>query len=89
MGGLLIRGLGQARLHLRQIEEIIVLAPHDVGKSGQICDNGPIAILPIQADHRLTRLERLGLQIRADHLHRLPQLSCVGYFAYPYGEWMM
>ncbi len=47
MGGLLVWGLGQAGLHLRKIEQIIVLASHDVGQSSQICDNGPIAILAI------------------------------------------
>ncbi len=77
MGGLLIRRLSQASLHLRKIEEIIILAPHDVGEFGQISDNRAIAILAIQADHGLTRLEGLGLQICADRFHRLPQFSSV------------
>ena len=49
--GLLVGWLGQAGLHFLQIEEIIVLAAHDVSQSSQICDNGSIAILSIQAHH--------------------------------------
>lgn len=70
MGGLLIRWLGQASLHLRQIEQVIILAPHDVGKTDQVGENGTIAILPIQADHRLA-------QGKSESFHRLPQLSSV------------
>jgi hypothetical protein len=47
VGGLLVRWQGQAGLHLRELEEIIVLAAHDVGHSSQIGQNGPIAILAI------------------------------------------
>jgi hypothetical protein len=72
MGRLLIWWQGQAGLHLWQIEEIIVLAPHNIRQSRQIRENGSIAILSIQSDYRLTNMERLGLQIGADCLHRLP-----------------
>ncbi len=61
MGGLLIRWLGQASLHLRQIEQVIILAPHDVGKSSQVGENGSIAILPIQTDHRLAEAKECEL----------------------------
>ena len=47
VGDLLIRWLGQASLHLRQVEEIVILASHHIGQSSQICHNGPIAILAI------------------------------------------
>jgi hypothetical protein len=33
MGGVLVWGLGQAGLHLLQIEKIIVFAPHDVAEA--------------------------------------------------------
>jgi hypothetical protein len=52
---LLVRWLGQAGLHLWQIEEIIVLAPHDVSESRQIRDNRSIAILPVQTHHGLVQ----------------------------------
>nr|BBH86405.1 hypothetical protein KTC_11560 [Thermosporothrix sp. COM3] len=51
MSRLLVCGLGKTSLHLWQIEEIIVLASHDIGKPGQVCDDGTVAILTIQS-HR-------------------------------------
>ena len=66
MGDLLIRWLGQANLHRLQIEEIIVLAPHDVSQPSQICDNRAIAILTIQTYHGLAQWNRLCVHIRAD-----------------------
>src|SRR6266581_2980073 len=77
MGGLLVWWLGQAGLHLRKIEEIIVLASHDVGQASQICDNGTIAILAIQSRHGLAKLHRLRFHIRADRLHGLPEFSAI------------
>jgi hypothetical protein len=32
---------------MRKIEQIIILAPHDVGESSQICDKSSITILAI------------------------------------------
>src|SRR5260221_2698660 len=77
MCGLLVWGLDQAGLHLLQIEEIIVLAPHEVSESRQIRDNGTIAILTIESYHGLAQGNRLRLHIRADRLHGLPQLTAI------------
>lgn len=59
---------------MRQIEEIIILASHNVG---QIGENGSIAILPIQTDHRPAQGKSLSFHIPTDHLYSLPQLSPV------------
>ena len=53
MSGLSIRRLVEPCLNLRKIEQMIVLASHDVGQSRQIGDNGSIAILSIQPDDHL------------------------------------
>lgn len=77
MYGLLIRWLGQAGLHLRQIEEIVVLASHHIAEACQICHDGPIAILAIQPQHGLVQGKRLGFPIRTDRLHRPLEFSSV------------
>ncbi len=77
IGGLLIGWLGQASLHLRQIEQIVVPAAHHIGQASQIYHDSPIAILAIQPYHGLTQGKRLSFHIRADRLHRLAQLSSV------------
>src|SRR5713101_5404681 len=75
MDRVLVRRLSQADLHLEKIEEIVVLAPHDVGESGEIRDNRAIAILAIQSHHGLAQWNGLRFHVRADRLDRLPQFS--------------
>ena len=77
MGRLLIWRLGQASLYRLQIEQIVVLASHDVGESSQISNNRAIAILPVQADHRLAQKNGLRLYIGADRAFRLSQFAPV------------
>lgn len=50
-------------------EEIIVLASHDVAEPGQVGNNGPIAILPVQSDHRLTQGRGLDGPLRFGTTH--------------------
>ncbi len=47
----MVRWLDQTGLYQRKIEEIVVFASHDVGESGQIGDNGSVAILTIESHH--------------------------------------
>lgn len=58
---LLVKWLGQAGLHLRQIEQTVVLAPHHIGQSSQIGDDGSIAILTIQTHESLAEAEQAAL----------------------------
>ena len=83
MRRLLVRWLGQAGLHLWQIEEIIVLAAHDVSQSSQIGHNRSIAILSIQAHQGLAQWNSLCFHIGADRLDRLAQFSEVFAVACP------
>src|SRR5205823_6147498 len=68
MRRLLVRWLGQAGLHLWPIEEIIVLAAHEVRQPRQIGDNSSITILSVQAHQGLTQGNTVGLHIGADSL---------------------
>jgi len=77
MGDLLIRRLSQASLHLREVEEIIILAPHDGGESSQVGDNRAVAILAVQPDHGLAQRKRLSFHIPTECPHRLPQFSSI------------
>ena len=83
MRRLLVRWLGQAGLHLWPIEEIIVLAAHDVSQSSQIGHNRSIAILSIQAHQGLAQWNSLCFHIGADRLDRLAQFSEVFAVACP------
>ena len=83
MDRVLVRRLSQADLHLEKIEEIVVLAPHDVGESGEIRDNRAIAILAIQSHHGLAQWNGLRFHVRADRLDRLPQFSAIVAVACP------
>src|SRR6266702_4711411 len=56
---------------------MIVLAPHDVGESRQICHDCPIAKLAIQTHHGLAHANLLGFHIGANRLEGPQQLSTV------------
>src|SRR5450759_1653492 len=71
MGGSSIRRLFEPGLNLRKSQEMVVLASHDVGQTGQISDNSSIAIVSIQPDDHLTKRHRLRL-CRGDSPPGLP-----------------
>jgi hypothetical protein len=77
MGDLRIRGGEQAGLNDWQIKQMIVLAPHDIGESGQIYHDRPIAILAIQTHHGLAQWNLLRFHIGTDRLQGPQQLSTV------------
>ncbi len=71
MRGLSIGRGEQASLDGFLIQQMIVLATHDVGESRQICHDCPIAKLAIQTYHSVAQWNVLGFHIGADGLKGL------------------
>src|SRR2546421_4997875 len=55
VSGLVIGRSLETRLNGWQVEQMVILAAHDVGQPRAIEDNGSIAIVSIQPDHRLVQ----------------------------------
>jgi hypothetical protein len=79
MGELLIGGQGEALLHQRQIQQVVVLRAYHPpnGCGNQIDHDGSIAIEPIKADEGLARLQTARGLVRNDHLQSPQQLPSV------------
>ena len=79
MSELLIGGQGEVLLHLRQIKQPIIFAAHHPANSSghQICNDGSVAIQPIEANKGLSREETLRMLIRHYHIQPPQQLASV------------
>ncbi len=83
MGRLAVRRPAKTGLHRLQIEQMIIPPSHDPGQESKVGNHGSVAILSIQAHHRLREGKVMGLQIRTDDRDGAPELATVIAIACP------